>query len=374
MDTHWRALDRCRPVFEAAGYRPESVLGNPPVTTRSRSRFVQAFSKYIDYPRRVSRLPAGSLVHLFDHSFAFLLPHLPKGCRSIVTVHDLVPLMDPSHLTTAQVERFRRNLLNLKCADQLLADSDFTAQKIGELLGIPDSKIQMFPMGVELERGINQPKAFLPPIQLLSIGGTHARKNLKVLPAIVAGLIRRGHGIKLMRVGERLPADLAGQLRLSLGDHFWECGPISDEEVKQAYQQSDILIFPSYLEGFGLPVLEAMAQDCLVVSSNASSLPEVGGEAALYFSPEDPDTAASQIERLIREPELRELMRARGRRRIAEFEWTKHAHRLTQIYDAVENRGASEAGIENPSVGTDPGSTFSREVQSSCDPTVTESN
>ena len=109
-----------------------------------------------------------------------------------------------------------------------------------------------------------------------------------------------------------------------------------------AYRHADALLFPSRLEGFGLPLLEAMAAGCPVVCTDVTSLPEVGGDAALYFSPDDPSEAAAHLARLFTDGRWCQQHIERGRARSADFSWTEHYHRLLQIYRAGVERAREQ--------------------------------
>jgi glycosyltransferase involved in cell wall biosynthesis len=162
------------------------------------------------------------------------------------------------------------------------------------------------------------------------------RKNLEIFPEVFRHLNEMGIRISLHRVGQPLDPVLAGQI--SHQAELVEHGAVSDEDLARLYQTCDMLLFPSLLEGFGLPVLEAMARGCAVVSSNTTSLPEAGGDAALYFDPADPAAAASQILRLIREPALQDHLREAGFQRAREFTWERHLEGCLRTYEGVIKR------------------------------------
>ena len=102
------------------------------------SRAKRAFSKYLGYPIRVSRLRGFQIHHVLDHSSAHLLDWLPNDSIKIVTVHDLIPLRYPGHLTAKQVERFHKMVKKLAEADHLICNSEYTKREVVELLGIPE--------------------------------------------------------------------------------------------------------------------------------------------------------------------------------------------------------------------------------------------
>ena len=314
-----------------------------------------------------------TVVHVLDHAFARLLRVVRAATTAarrrdevfcVATVHDLAPLRDPGGLSPRQQARFRRNVECLRLADLLLAVSRHTAAEVVAELGIPRERVRVLPMGVDLDRfaavlssppATGDDAATLPawtrPLAgrrvVLSVGSTEARKNLPLLPAIFRALRRAPSpesplALAFLRVGTPLPPGLRAEIGAALGPDtpVVELGLAPERDLLAAYGRADALIFPSRLEGFGLPVLEALAAGCPVVCSDASSLPEVGGEAALYFSPDDPAGAAAHLRRLFTDEAFRRERVALGRARAAGFGWETHYAVLTQIYRQCPSRPA----------------------------------
>ena len=259
-------------------------------------------------------------------------------------MHDLAPLRIPGDLTVAQQERFRRSVGYLRQADLLLADSTHTARDAADLLGCAPDRIRTLPMGVNLAQlSTPQPaplsdwdRHFAGRRIIVSVGSTPQRKNLEALPAFLGRLKQAGWPVSLVRVGDPLPGALAAELRGVLDeDGLIELGKVSPEGLAGAYQRAALLIFPSRLEGFGLPVLEAMAAGCPVVCSNASSLPEVGGEAALYFAPDDIAAAVSHAEQLLGQEEYRQNCIRAGLEWSGRFSWRAHFDSLLVFYQEL---------------------------------------
>lgn len=168
---------------------------------------------------------------------------------------------------------------------------------------------------------------------LLSVGQPTPRKNLALLPALARLLGAMGERPVILRVGGELNDDLAGAIRQYAELH--ELGRIQDAELAAAYQTAAVFVMPSRLEGFGLPVIEAMTAGCPVACARASSLPEVAGQAALLFDPSDPGEAATACNRLLRDEPLRQQLIEAGRNRAAAYTCAAHWQRLQQVYYRV---------------------------------------
>ena len=278
----------------------------------SSSRMVRALDKWALYRWRVSRAGEYDLAHGLSHGLGHLLSHLRGSPRTLATVHDLIPLRFPGELTKAQVARVRRQTERLRRFDLLTTVSEFTAGEVMELTGIPRERIRV------VENGIDQ-KVFRTPIDMpaalqrlsdrpyvLSVGSAIPRKNLEILPEVFSEFLSQEPDFVLVRAGAALPAELRERFcRLCGKERLIELGRIPDETLVPAYQHATIFFFPSLYEGFGLPVIEAMAAGTPVVCSNATSLPEVGQDAAVYFDPTDPaEGAAALLEALSRGSEL----------------------------------------------------------------------
>ena len=349
MDRYWRELERERRTGNAAPGDPviSCPLGEPPALSALGGRLTRAWNKYVGYPwkvRRASRRPGVKVVHVLDHSFAHLLAQVPEKVYRIATVHDLAPLRDGTGLSPGQVARFRRTVEHLRLADLVLADSRYSADEAIALLALDAKKVRVLPLGVDVGRFAPDAVPSTPPPWrerwagrrvILSLGVAIQRKNLMVLPAVFRALKATNPDIPLalLRLGSALPGELLGALHSVLGkDGVAELGHVPEREVVAAYQHADALIFPSRIEGFGFPVLEAMAAGCPVVCTNVTSLPEVGGETALYFDPDEPAAAAAHLARLFNDGPQRSERIAAGLARVTNFSWSEHFRRLVEIY------------------------------------------
>ncbi len=193
----------------------------------------------------------------------------------------------------------------------------------------PVSATELAPILTRL--GINFP-------YILYVGSTDARKNLPRLFEAFAMLHTDSPGRKLVIVGardwrsDRITRTIE-HLQLREAVHF--IGLVQEEDLPALYCGADLFVFPSLLEGFGLPVIEAMACGTPVVTSTSSSLPEVAGEAAILVDPYDPAAIAAAMRRVLDNRALADDLRARGLARARQFSWEQTAHAMTVVYGKI---------------------------------------
>jgi glycosyltransferase involved in cell wall biosynthesis len=216
---------------------------------------------------------------------------------------------------------------------QLLTVSAFSRRRLARALGVEEDRIAVVPEGSDHLAGVAPDERVLARLGLrsgdflLAVASDNATKNL---PALVAAFGRGGAALpsRLVVAGgrnERVFADAQGQAD---PPGVVRAGPVSDGELKALYGHATALMFPSTYEGFGLPPLEAMTCDCPVAAADAAAIPEVCGDAALYFDPASVEAMTASMERLGNDASLRESLRSRGRERAASFRWSDAARTL----------------------------------------------
>ena len=327
---------RCWPPAGSRNPKAGNGAGGGPL-----SRIIRAGKKYPGYARRVRATPTDTdIVHLLDHSMAHLLRSVPAGIKTVVTVHDLIPLRYPGEQTPAQQKRFRRNVENLRDADAMVAVSEFTRSEIVERLGICRERIRVVPNGVSVPAvvaencaAVDQLRASGADAVLLSVGTTLQRKNLDILPgALKSAADLCGKRLALLRIGERLDSTLARRLQTVLGeDRLVELGRVDEAALWSAYRAADALVFPSLHEGFGLPVLEALACGTAVAASRVASIREVGGQVVKYFAPDESKEAGEAIARAIETAKGNSERLARTAH-AREFSWGRHLLACRKLY------------------------------------------
>jgi len=295
------------------------------------------------------------MVHLTNRTQATLLIRKLRW-PVVVTVHDIIHHQyrrDPTmhiyrHAFQAWMDAL--SIRVLRRADAILASSDYTRQALLKHVGLQESRVHRVYLGVdgELFKPCTVPAAFYERYSLspqsqyiLHISSGEPRKNLPTLVRAFAEVRRRHPDVKLLKVGRTLYLEAHRQLQeqithLGLGNAVVFIEDVPDHDLVFFYNASRVFAFPSRAEGFGFPVLEAMACGTPVVCSAAGSLPEVAGEAALFADPDDVDGLARAICRVLEDEALREQLRERGRQQAAKFTWARTARETVEVYRAVD--------------------------------------
>jgi len=218
--------------------------------------------------------------------------------------------------------------------------------------GVPETKIEIVPLGVAprfLEQGMgnverkdvgivgSHPSG--EPARLLYVGPLIRRKGLRTLVEALSILRRSDLGVRAVLAGSGPEKASLETLAASLGvgDLLEFPGFVAEADLLPLYRQADLFVFPSRKEGFGLVLVEAMASGLPVVASSAPPIPEVVGEAALLFKPEDPEDLARAVVRALKDPALRARLREAGKRRVCErYLWSRVAERTLEIYRSAK--------------------------------------
>jgi glycosyltransferase involved in cell wall biosynthesis len=249
--------------------------------------------------------------------------------RLLVTLNDVCHLALPHLFKGAHRRAYARLMLSRvqRRASRILCPSEFTVAEFRHLVGGSDQTLAMVPLGVDARwfevqaAGRPHPKPFL-----LFVGNVKPHKNLGTLINAfhsLAGLIP--HDLVLVGKQSGFITGDGSALRAAaaLGDRVRLTGEVSTEQLEQFFAHADAFVFPSLYEGFGLPPLEAMACGCPTVVSSAGALPEVCGNASLYFTATDSGELASTIVRVLSNDQVRQDLRQRGRRHAAQFSWDR---------------------------------------------------
>ncbi len=290
-------------------------------------------------------IPGATLFHATEH---LLLPL--RSVPTVLTVHDLIFRHLPQH--HKPLNRWYLNAtMPLYCrrAGHVIAISECTKRDLVAAYGLPPEKVTVVheaadprfrPQPADLVAAVRA-RYHLPERYLLFVGTIEPRKNLARLLEAFEAIHADGLSDGLVIVGRRgwLYDDFFTRLEQSpVREAVIFPGYVPDADLPAIYAGAQACVFPSLYEGFGLPVLEAMACGTPVVCSNTSSIPEIAGEAALYLDPGDVVEIIETTRRLLRDAALQEETRARGLSQAARFSWERTAQETRRVYRALARR------------------------------------
>ncbi|NDO61701.1 glycosyltransferase family 4 protein [Bacteroides caecimuris] len=271
-----------------------------------------------------------------------------SNIKSIVTIHDLIFLRYPQyyHFIDRKIYtyKFRKACEN---ADKIIAISECTKRDIISFFHIPSDKIEVvyqscdpiFGQSVNNEKKEEvRSKYQLPPKYILNVGSIEERKNALLL---VQTLPQLPQDIHLVIVGKRTPYTekierFASEHNLTPRVHIMHNVPFGD--LPAIYQLAEIFAYPSYFEGFGIPIIEALHSGIPVVAATGSCLEEAGGPDSIYVNPDSVDEASRAFNEILSKPEKKKLMIEKGKEFIKQFSEEKQATQIINIYNNINNR------------------------------------
>ncbi len=273
---------------------------------------------------------APDIVH---HTYYLARMRLPARCRRVVTVFDMIHERYPGLMAPGEeiVARAKRDCV--RRADHVICISRQTRNDLVEILGIAPEKISVVYLASSLGRGPAEPTPLARRPYLLYVGERRGPKNFdRLLEAYARSGITPD--VRLVCFGGP-PFSAAERARMrELG-----CGPEQvvrlagdDAELESLYRHALALVYPSLYEGFGLPLLEAMACDCPVLCSGVSSMPEIAGSAAWFFDPTREDDMMQAMEGIVTSTQKREMFIRAGRERVALFSWQRCVRETITVY------------------------------------------
>jgi glycosyltransferase involved in cell wall biosynthesis len=278
------------------------------------------------------------LLHSVDH-----VAPAWRNWRSVVTLHDLAFMLYPATHTEASRAYYAASGESVRRAERVIAVSQRTASDAVRLLGVDPARMRVVPEAAApgfSPRGEAEFEATATGLHLdkrpyaLFVGTLEPRKNVPLLLEAFAQ-VRNQLDVQLLVVGGRGWLDepiFAAHARSGLGDAVRFLGNLDPDDLAALYSHAAAFVLPSLYEGFGLPVLEAMACGAPVICSNAGPLPEVAGDAALLLSPHDPDPWAQAILKVMTDARVASTLRQKGFERAATFSWTRAAVATRDVY------------------------------------------
>jgi len=286
-----------------------------------------ALAAYFSY---VGQQPAADIVH---STF-----YLPNGLRRrrvgkhVVSVHDMIPELMPS--TRRRLDFLTLKERYIRAADQLICISESTKRDLFRVYGKIEAPVHVVHLGVSphFRPGV-QRADFLPERYILFVGHRHQYKDAEILFRAFAEVARTDHEVELLCVGGNGLSNQEGSMLEELGirrrvsQRF-----LSDDLMPTTYANAELFVFPSRFEGFGLPALEAMASGTPTILARSTSLPEIGGDGALYFAPGEIPELADCINAVLTDASLSRSLSESGLERARTFTWRRNAQRTAEVY------------------------------------------
>lgn len=312
--------------------------------TRRMSAYVGRFPAYM----RQARGSAGSVNHIMDHAYG-QLAYVLDPRRTVVTCHDLFPLklwrgeIDGMPRRRIRPLTFELSIRGMRRAAAVIVPSDATKADLLSL-GYPEDRVFVVPHGVSpLFRPYEADELGPWPFDtartglILTVDSGVPYKNPRAGVEVLARVVAAGLDVRLVRVGGSLPElEWERARRYGVADRVLDLGHIPDIDLAHLYSRCDLLLFPSFYEGFGWPVLEAMACGTPVVRSTWASLEEVAGNASLAAAARDYDTLANHVRALLIDDALAGRLARAGRERAAHYTWRRAAERTVSIYVEID--------------------------------------
>jgi glycosyltransferase involved in cell wall biosynthesis len=260
-------------------------------------------------------------------SFGGIPPVLKR--RQVVTFHDATPFRFSRTFRFLFVAYYFLGFFILsRTAYKLLTVSEFSRDELAEILRVNPSRFLVVPCGADFLEEVESRKPEMPCEEstYLVVGTLARHKNVA---APVEALAASGRHVTL--VGAAGLASVFADYSLSFGPAVNVAQRLTDGELRWFYEHSQALVFPSFYEGFGMPVLEAQTLGCPVIASRAASIPQVAGDGALYFDPCDPTEMLRQVEALESDPAVRARLVEQGRVNAGRFDWQKSADQVLHL-------------------------------------------
>jgi len=299
-----------------------------------------ALMDYLNRPITLYKLKYGAYDVFHQTYFSSYYYNAIKGKKMVTTFHDMNYSKYKECFTNSLTHNvYEKELLQKKAlerADKIIAISHHTKKDLVELWNINPEKIVVIHHGVDKNRISNlSTSRIIAEPYILYVGERYGFKNFARFVQAFALVNEKFPDLKLICTGRSFSDDEKKQIEtLHVMDKIIQLYA-NEQTMAQLYRDAQMFVYPTYSEGFGMPILEAMVYDCPVVVSNVSCLPEVAGDACLYFDPFQVEDMASKIEQLLTSPTLRQEIVAKGSVQLEKFSWDKSAKGHLAVYQSL---------------------------------------
>jgi glycosyltransferase involved in cell wall biosynthesis len=256
-----------------------------------------------------------------------------KNKPVVITVHDMIYELFPEYFPDDPFPAYKKDLI--KIAHKIIANSENTKRDLIKIHNVPADKIEVIYLGCSFnKRDLDIKKNMhLPEEYILFVGERKNYKNFIFFMNSIAPLTKKHKNMEVICTGNKDFSDseraLIDSLNLSKRVSHYS---VSDDLLIELYKKATVFVFPSLYEGFGIPILEAFSAGCPVACSNKGSLPEVAGDAAVFFDPKDEDSICNAVDQLISDKAFRNGLINKGYERLRNFSWKETAHRTKKLY------------------------------------------
>ena len=256
----------------------------------------------------------------------------PRKIRQVLIVHDVVPLLFPRDYVVSRLLWSTLYSAAIRNSAHIICVSEATRTDLVQRLGLEPNRVSVVHNGFSAPLRPSDGKRLPRILYVASAHSTH--KNIPNLVRAYAGsTLRQTHELRIVGVSHRHNTPIIRRLieRLGLGTRIHLLMQLSNEDLQEEYAKASLFVYPSLCEGFGLPLVEAMAYGIPVCASRLSAIPEIASDAALFFDPRIPSDIGRVLERLAANPDLQHQLIARGHANITRFSWTRSAAECAAI-------------------------------------------
>lgn len=329
------------------GYKGEKELIK--LDFSRKNKLHRLWKQFVSYPTKIKNKQKNCINHITRQDFSFVL-NSGKISNSVVTCHDLWALLGKEKKSIIDKIMIKLWAKGMRKAKYIISDSENTKKDIIRLLKLPDNKINVVYLGISpvfKEIKINKTnlrKKYGVPLNtkvILYVGSEGKRKNLHMLVKAFHKLKKSMPNCIFLKVGtsqdDKERARLVSLIKkLKLEKDVLFVGHVTEKELAQFYNLADIFVLPSLYEGFGFPVLEAMACGCPVIASNSSSLPELMADTGIMVDPRDVDSLCKNMRKVLGDNKLRKRMIEKGLKRSKEFTWKRTIEMTNRVYKKMQ--------------------------------------